>query len=205
MSMNKRLLNRLSHLITKAKAKNLAAAMAIVLLSGCAALIGAAAVTSIDVMHDRRTAGNYLDDNALEVKLRTTVFRDPLLKGNTNISITSMNGIVLLTGETPTTALKKRVQSYAEQMPEVRQIINEIGISGKTSLGSRSNDAWITSKVKTLLYSETGLNASRVKVVTERGGVYLLGIVSRAEARRAVRIVASVKGVTKVIKVFEYT
>jgi osmotically-inducible protein OsmY len=183
-----------------------AMALAIVVVTqfGCVIAPIAATVTAIDIVTDRRTVGNYVDDNAVEVKIRRAIRNTPGLRQQIHISVTSMNGIVLLSGETPTPALRDRIVKQAQAFSEVRQIVNEIRIAGKTSWPSRANDSWITTKVKTRLFSRTKMKANRVKVVTEQGNVYLMGIVSRTEGDTAANAARTVKGVSKVVKVFEY-
>lgn len=180
--------------------------MSVVVLPSCVAtLVGTTVVTAVDVAHDRRTVGSYIDDGTIEIKVREFIVRDPELRKNTHISVTSLNGIVLLTGEAPTIELRNRVEAATKNVDGVRQLVNEIRVAGKTALFSRANDTWLTSKVKGRLIKETGLDANRVKVVSEYGNVYLLGVVTRAEGAAATDAVRKVGGVVRVVKVFEYT
>ena len=175
------------------------------LLCGCVATaVTVAAVTTIDVVHDRRTIGDYIDDNNIEFTVRTFVVRDDELRTRAHISATSMNGILLLSGEAPTTQLKDKVASFAADVEGVRQVVNEIRISGETGYLSRTNDVWLTTKVKSTLFAKTKLDANRVKVVSEHGNVYLMGLVTREEGARATQIAREVGGVTQVVQVFEY-
>ena len=177
----------------------------IVSLNGCAvAVVGVAAVTSIDVAHDRRTFGEYIDDGSIEFTIRQYFIRNDDLRTQAHLSATSMNGILLLTGETPSNELKNQVVAYAGGVEGVRQVVNEIRISGKTGYISRTNDTWLTAKVKSTLYAKTKFDANRIKVVSEFGSVYLMGVVSREEAEKATQIVREIGGVTQVIQVFEY-
>ena len=174
-------------------------------LSGClATAVTVAAVTTIDVVHDRRTIGDYIDDNNIEFTVRTFVVRDDELRTRAHISVTSMNGILLLTGEAPTTELKDRVANFSADVEGVRQVVNEIRISGETSYLSRTNDIWLTTKVKSTLFAKTKLDANRVKVVSEHSNVYLMGLVTREEGARATQIAREVGGVSQVVQVFEY-
>ncbi len=175
------------------------------LIGGCVAVGGSAAVTAVAVAHDRRTVGTVVDDNVLEVKISNAVSDDELLKKKVRINVTSVNGTVLLTGEAPTLRLRDRVLEIARSFPHVRQTVNEIRIAGKSSIGSRSNDAWLTSKVKTRLIRTEGIgDASHINVHTAYGVVYLMGIVKRAEGETAADSARLVKGVNRVTKVFEY-
>ena len=173
-------------------------------LSGCATVaVGTVAVTSVSVANDRRAVGRFVDDNLVEVKLKTATLTDPQLRGKVHVNFTSMNGIVLVTGETPTEALKERVVLYAKSQNEVRQVVDEVRIAEKSSLPSRNNDAWITAKVKTKLFKTPNLNATKVKVITEASVVYLLGRVTQVEADAAAEATRSVRGVRRVVKIFE--
>ena len=174
-------------------------------LPSCVAIGVGATVATVDIVHSRRTAGVYIDDGAIELKVREFFVREPELRKNAHLSVTSMNGIVLLSGEAPTVELRNKVEAHAKSVGSVRQTVNEIRVAGKTALFSRANDTWLTSKVKTRLFTETKLDATRVKVVSEYGNVYLMGLVSRAEAARATDVVRGVGGVVRVVKVFEYT
>ncbi len=174
-------------------------------LSGCIPiLVGTAAVTTIDLVLDRRTVGRSIDDNSLEIKLRKTFHVDEKLGRSVNLSVTVVNGIVLLTGEVQKDAQRKRASALAKQYTETRKVVNEVKLSGTTNINSRANDSWITGKVKTKLLAEHGVPASNIKVVTEKGSVYLLGLVTRKEGDKAVEIAQSVRGVTHIFKVFEY-
>ncbi len=177
--------------------------MAAPVLTACVPLVlTAATVTAVDVSLDRRTAGRYVDDNSLEVKLRSQLSADAALDGS-NVSVTSMNGVVLLTGQTHSDAQRRRATAVAEQHEQTRRVVNALELSGKTNLASRVNDAWITTKVRARLLATKGVPASAVKVVTEHGKVYLLGLVSEDEAAATVAAVQSVGGVTYIVKVFE--
>lgn len=180
-------------------------ATASTILSGCIPLIvGTAAVTSINVMHDRRSVGNFIDDQLIESKAKYFLITDVQLKGDTHFNITSLNGVALLTGQAPTPEQKNLAVDIVRSIPQVRQVINEVQVIGKSSLVSRSNDALITSKVKTALFDTKNLSPTRVKIVTEAGNVYLMGLVTEIEGNYAADTARSIAGVQKVIKAFEY-
>ena len=175
------------------------------LLSACIPLVlTAATVTAIDVTLDRRTAGKYWDDNALEVKVRRAIGNDDAIGSGINVSVTVFNGIVLLTGEVYNDDQRQRVEELAKGYEETRKVVNELQLAGKTNLSSRLNDAWITGKVKTRLLKLSDPPPSAVKVVTEHGKVYLLGRVTRAETEAVVETIRGISGVTYIVKVFEY-
>lgn len=174
-------------------------------LSACVtALIAGAAIATIDIIHDRRTAGEYVDDNTIELTARNYLLSKPHIRAAAHVKPTSWNGILLITGEVDDETVKQNMVSYFKGIDGVRQLVDETTITGKTALLSRTNDAWITTKVKSRLVAKTGLDANRVKVITTRGSVYLMGIVTEDEATRATDLARRVKGVARVVKVFEY-
>lgn len=183
----------------------LAGALVFPLLQACAPMVvGGAAATGTAVAIDRRTAGTMVDDQAVELKTLDAILSDKDLYEQTHISSTSFNGLVLLTGQAPRAELRERAERIVSAYPEVRRVVNEITLSAPNSIMTRTSDTWITTKVKTLMFAEKNFNANNVKVVTENGTVYLMGLVRRAESDKAVAIARQVKGVQRVVKVFEY-
>lgn len=173
-------------------------------LTACVpALVVGATVTTVNVATDRRTLGRNLDDNSLELDLRKDFLLDEKFDG-TNVSVTAINGIVLLTGEVSTDAQRQHAEALAKQRTRTLTVVNELQLAGKTSATSRANDSLITGKVKAKLLQSDDVQANVVKVVTEAGRVYLLGLVTRSEADAAVAAAQSVGGVTHIVKVFEY-
>ena len=151
-----------------------------------------------------RTPGTMIDDQVLETVVRRQVSRSlGGLKGS-HLVVVSYNGIVLLAGQVASEAIRLQAQQAAEKVAKVRRVHNELAIGGPISYVARTNDSWITTKVKTKLLANKDSHANRVKVVTENGVVYLLGTLPRAEADSAVDVARSVYGVQKIVKVFEY-
>ena len=174
-------------------------------MSGCTFVAAtAAAVTAIDIVRDRRTTGSYIDDGLIETKAKYELLTNPDLKGTTHFNVTSMNGVALLTGEAPQPEQRTLAVDIVQDIAQVRQVVNEVKIAGKSNLGSRSNDSWITSKVKVRLFDADNLDATRIKVVTESSIVYLMGLVTRIEGDAAAQAARTVTGVERVVKVFEY-
>ena len=179
-----------------------AALVAASLLSACVpVLIGGAAVSGSMVASDRRTTGTQVEDQAIEVKAGNAV--TALMGDRANVNITSYNLVVLLTGEVPTAADKAAVEKAVSQTEHVRSIVNDLAVMPNSSLSARSNDSILTGKVKATFVDASDLYANSIKVVTERGVVYLMGRVTEAEAKRAVELTRSVGGVQKVVRVFE--
>jgi len=173
------------------------------LLSACVPLVvGGAVVGGAMMVADRRSAGAQVDDEAIELKIQNNARAN---YESAHINATSFNGVVLLSGEVPSQAAKDGVAAIARAVDRVRSVQNELVVGAPSSLGDRSNDSLITSKVKARFVEANEFHANHVKVVTERGVVYLMGIVSRPEADAAARLAANTSGVVRVVRLFEYT
>mgnify|MGYP001035805358 CR=1 FL=1 len=121
-----------------------------------------------------------------------------------HINVTSFDGIVLITGQVPSEDLVRLATAEVEPLRNVRKVHNELAVAGVTSMLSRTNDSWLTAKVKSALIASEKSDASRIKVVTENGVVYLMGLLTRAESDSAVEITRGIRGVEKTVKLFEY-
>lgn len=172
-------------------------------LQGCVGVVAAGGAGAA-VAADRRSAGTIVDDTAIELRAGNAIFADHDLGTKAHINITSYNYVLLLTGETPTAAMRDRAVNIARHVDKVRKVYNEIVVAQPTSMKSRSTDAWITAQVKAKLLSLKEVSAATIKVVTENRSVYLLGMVSHAEAQRATQAARFVDGVARVIALFEY-
>lgn len=185
------------------RALALAFAAAALLLQSCVPIvIGAAAGGTALVVTDRRTTGTQVDDELIEDK--TALAIRERFKGDFHVNVTSYGGIVLLTGEVPADTAKADIAELARTTPKVRAVQNELVVGAVTDLGSRSNDTLVTSKVKTRFVEANKFQINHVKVVTERGVVYLMGVVRRDEGDAAAEIASTTSGVQRVVKVFEY-
>ena len=179
----------------------LAAVAAATTLAGCAPLVlGGAAVGGSLMVIDRRTSGAQVEDQAIELKSANAV-RDLATLGHVNV--TSYNRSALLTGEVPSAEDRVRVENAVRRVENVRGVVNELAVAGNSSLGSRSSDSIISGKVKATFIDAKDLQAPAIKVLTERGVVYLMGRVTEREANRAAELARSVSGVQKVVRVFE--
>ncbi len=179
----------------------LAAVAAATTLAGCAPLVlGGAAVGGSLMVIDRRTSGAQVEDQAIELKSANAV-RDLATLGHVNV--TSYNRTALLTGEVPSAEDRVRVENAVRRVENVRGVVNELAVAGNSSLGSRSSDSIISGKVKATFIDAKDLQAPAIKVLTERGVVYLMGRVTEREANRAAELARSVSGVQKVVRVFE--
>lgn len=173
------------------------------LLGGCTPLFVGGAATGAVVASDTRTVGSFLDDEGIEIKSTLSISDDPALK-DVHINVTSINGVVLLTGEAPTEAQRAKILGHVRAVPRVRRTVDEIRIAPPTAYSSRMSDTLITAKVKSKMIGDEKLESLRIKVVTEYGVVYLMGLAKKEEAERAAEITRQVGGVQKVVKLFEY-
>lgn len=174
---------------------------AVLLLAGCpAAIIGGGAV-AYGTLEDRRTSGTMIDDDSIESRISRSV-RERYGE-NTHVNVTSFNRSVLLTGEVPEDARRTEIEKLAQGAGNVRNITNELQVGAPSSLGARANDSYITTKVKGRILDSNKVNPIHVKVVTEAGVVYLMGIVTEQEAADAVDVARNTGGVVKVVRIFD--
>ena len=178
-----------------------ALAAALPALQGCITAAAVGAGTMALMVEDRRTTGVYVEDENIEWKVVARVNSD--FKA-AHVNGTSFNRKVLLTGEAPTEDMKKAIEGAVKAMPEVKSVVNELVVAGNSSMTSRGNDSLITSNVKARMVGNGRFSTNHVKVVTEAGAVFLMGIVTVAEGEAAVEIARSTSGVSRVVKVFEY-
>ena len=173
------------------------------LVHGCAPLIaGGAAATGVLVAQDRRTVGTLTEDEGIELKAASRI--GERFKDGVHVNVTSYNRMVLLTGEAPDAAARNEAERIAWAVENVRGVHNEMAIAGMSSYTVRSNDAFLTSKVKARFLDSQKFNPLHVKVVTENSIVYLMGLVKKQEANDATEIARTTSGVQKVVRLFEF-
>jgi len=171
-------------------------------LQGCFPVVAVGVGTGVMMAQDRRTSGAYIDDEAIEIKASDRIGKQ--YKDNVHVNVTSFNRNVLISGEVPSEAVKTEIGKLVFGVENVRNVSNELVVSGPSSLTSRGSDSLITSNVKLRFVEDKRFNASHVKVVTENGKVFLMGIVKRAEADAATEVASSTSGVQHVVRLFEY-
>jgi len=177
-------------------------ALAAVALQGCVEMAVVGAGAAVMSAYDRRATGAQVDDEGIGLRAGNRVserFGDKV-----HVNITSYNRSVLITGEVPDANTKSEIEKIVTGTPNVRSITNDLQVAAGTSLSSRASDATITGKVKARFVDANQFNALHVKVVTENSVVYLMGIVTEAEAAAATEVARTTGGVRKVVKVFEY-
>ncbi len=179
----------------------LAAVAGASLLSGCAPLLVGGAVMTGVVAVDRRTAGTQLEDQNIELKVASAINKE--MGDRVHLNVTSYNRRVLLTGEIRSEADRTRATQLAQSQENVKDVVNDLAIGAPSSMSQRTKDTVLTGQVKAAFVDAKDLQVSAVKVVSERGIVYLMGRVTPREAQRATDITRSTKGVAKVVRVFE--
>lgn len=174
-------------------------------LQGCIFVVGAAAgAAAVAVVYDHRTLENTLQDTQLANTIADRIRKVPALYNESHIEVTAFNHVVLLTGETPDPKWREEAERIAKSLPEVTRVYNQLTIQGPTSSLTRTSDSWITTKIKSHLLTMEDLKSSSIKVVTENGVVFLMGIATKEQADIAIDIARQVSGVQKVIKIFQY-
>ncbi len=190
------------HRLNPSRVACAAALAAATLLSACAPLVlGGAMVGGALMATDRRTSGTQVEDQSIELKALSRI--NSAVGGRGHVNATSYNRSVLLTGEVASDADRAAVDRAVRGIENVRSVLNETAVMGDSSMTARSNDTLITTRVKATLVDAKDIHGTAMKVVTERGVVYLLGRVTEREAERATSLARSVNGVLKVVRVFE--
>ena len=174
------------------------------LLFGCSNILTATTAEPIEENSGTRSWGTYIDDEALETKALVNIRKADPGFADAHVIVIGFNGTVLLAGQVPDEKLRSKAADVVKELFGVKRIYNEISVAGNTSAMVRSSDTWITAKIKTALITSSEIQSLRIKVVTENGIAYLMGLVTKAEAERVVDVTSSVYGVQKVVRLFEY-
>jgi osmotically-inducible protein OsmY len=176
------------------------------LLCSCSTIVSTATGDAgVQENRGRRSIGAVFDDASIETAVQVNIdAADDALKAS-HIGVVSFNGVVLIVGQVPSQDLKNLATRVANTTnSRTKAVHNELEVAGPTTFLARSNDAWISSKLKALMLADPNVAGLRIKIVTENGVVYLMGLVTQEEANRAVDLVSTTGGVTKVVRVFEY-
>ncbi len=171
-------------------------------LTGCFPLVATGVGVGAMMIDDRRSSGAYIEDEVIENKVLIRLSEK--LDARAHVNITSFNRVVLLTGEVPDESAKRIAEEVARSQANVRNVVDELVVGPYSAFSARSNDAIVTSKVKARFVDANKFSPNHVKVVTENGVVYLMGLVKPQEAVDAAEIARHTSGVTRVVKVFEY-
>lgn len=174
------------------------------LLSGCVGIFVAGAAAGGAVIYDRRTAETIVTDKNIAFRAGKAVAQDPLLHNQSHVEFSSFNRILLVTGQVPDEERRQKVLAIARAVPKVRRVYDQLSIATPNDITDRSQDGWVTAKIKSVMIATEGLHSSQIKVITEDGVVYLMGLVTRSQAEIATDIAQEVHGVKRVVKLFEY-
>lgn len=175
-------------------------------LQGCVVLAaGVGAAGGASVVNDKRSFQTMSDDQNIEFTAASEIKASPTLSYNTHITVVSFNHVVLIAGQVPGDSIRQHVGALVQALPKVARVYNELEIAPPTSMLIRSSDTWITTKVKSQMIAAKGLDSGQIKVVTENGTVFLMGIVTHRQSRLAADVARQVDGVRKVVTLFEYT
>lgn len=186
----------------------LAGLLAISVLQGCAAVAAGAIVSTIWIAEGDRTTGALIDDQGIQVQALNELYALDEIGDQDRIKVESYNGVVLLIGEVTDESKKELATRTVQPLGGVRRVVNELAIQEQPGLGDRSEDRLLSARVNSALTTNNpikGLDANRVSVSTARNTVYLMGLVTRAEGEAVTEVVRNVRGVERVVKVFEYT
>ena len=178
--------------------------LASTLASGCTSIIHATTDEPFQPDPSETPVGTDINDWQLETMIGVNIKKAHPSLEKSHINVNAYNGVVLLTGEVPSNELRSLAGQTARDLRGVRQVYNELQTAGTTSFISRTNDTWLTTKVKTKLLADKQVSGTSLKVVTEAGVIYLMGVVTRATANRAADIASKTKGAKRVVKVIEY-
>ncbi|MGA6098683.1 BON domain-containing protein [Stutzerimonas marianensis] len=173
--------------------------------TGCSSVLTATRDEPINDDRGTRTIGSKIDDSLIETKAAVNIAKaHPDLDSASHIVVASYNGVVLIAGQTPREELKQIAEQAASSVQRVKRVHNELQVLKPSSALARSNDSWLTTKIKAQMLADESVPGSRIKVITENGIVYLLGLVTRQEGNRATSLVQGVSGVQRIVKLFEY-
>ncbi|MBY5925613.1 MULTISPECIES: BON domain-containing protein [unclassified Halomonas] len=182
----------------------LAALLLSIALAGCTTVTSVTNPGTIDEDYGERTLGATVEDESIETKAAHNLGRTDARLADARINVDSYNGVVLLTGQVPSAELKQRAEEVVSQVRNVRRVHNELTVAANLPTSQRLNDAWLDTKARTALATSDQVDSGRITVVTENATVYLMGLVTHAEADRAVNIVSNAGGMERIVKVFDY-
>ena len=178
--------------------------MILSILPGCIPVAFVAGATAGGaIVYDKRNLKTMMHDREIANRAQAKINNSAALR-NAHVSVASFNRIVLIIGQTPTPRQRALAYELVSSVPGIKRIYNRLTMAAPSSSLARANDAWITSKVKTMMLAKSGLHSTQIKVITENGVVYLMGVVGRKQAQLATNVARRVDGVQEVVKVFEY-
>lgn len=178
--------------------------LAILGLAGCSTVTSMTHQGTIDENYGERTRGDEVEDQSIVTKVSHNLSRIDARLDDARINVDSYSGLVLLTGQVPSEELKEKASEVAHRVRNVRDVYNELTIAGNLPASQRLSDTWLNTRIRTHLAADQTIESSRIKVITENASVYLMGIVTRAEADRVVQAVSQLGGMQRIVKAFDY-
>ncbi|SET15471.1 division/outer membrane stress-associated lipid-binding lipoprotein [Thorsellia anophelis] len=175
-----------------------------IFLQGCIAAVAGGAVVATKAATDPRSVGTQVNDGTLELRVESAINQDEQMRAETRVSATAFKGVVVLAGQAPSPELQNRAKQIAEGVEGVTRVHNGIRIGTPIGLDVAANDTWITTKVRSQLLTSSDVKSSNIKINTENGEVFLLGLVTQKGANSAAEIARNTAGVRKVILAFDY-
>ncbi|WP_339898755.1 BON domain-containing protein [uncultured Gilvimarinus sp.] len=172
--------------------------------SGCTSIISATTDEPIKINPGKRSLGVKIDDSQIETIASVNIDKASSVLDNAPVSVHSFNAVVLLVGQVPTNEARELAGNTVRKMPNVRQVHNELQVQAPISLLAGANDSWLSTKIRSKLLTNRDIESGRVQIVTENNTVFLMGLVTRAEAETVTDIARHTGGVQKVVRVFEY-
>lgn len=166
----------------------------------CFALVGLLQACAVS---DRRSMGNQIDDNTLDVRVENALEKNKQLEDQANINVYVYNGVVLLTGQAPSQDMIDTAGQLAQAIEGIKEVQNQVRLGNPVSFTTRTRDSYITSNIKTQLLADKEISSQNIRIVTENGEVFMMGIVNETEGNKAIEIARHVNGVAQVIKLFE--
>ncbi|EWG98675.1 BON domain-containing protein [Halomonas sp. BC04] len=176
----------------------------VLILAGCTTVTGVTNPGTIDENYGKRTLGAQVEDESIETKIAHNLRRGDARLGDARINVDSYNAIVLLTGQVPSDELKQKATEIAREVRNVRDVHNELSVAANLPASQRMSDTWINTRIRTSLATDETIDTSRLRFITENASVYVMGIVTRAEADRIVNAISRIGGVQRIVKVFDY-
>ncbi len=176
----------------------------VLILAGCTTVTGVTNPGTIDENYGKRTLGAQVEDESIETKIAHNLRRGDARLGDARINVDSYNAIVLLTGQVPSDELKQKATEIARDVRNVRDVHNELSVAANLPASQRMSDTWINTRIRTSLATDETIDTSRLRFITENASVYVMGIVTRAEADRIVNAISRIGGVQRIVKVFDY-
>jgi len=175
----------------------------ILLLSGCTTA-GSAALSSAQMIYDRHNLQKKIDEGYTSLRAYNEIYYKSNRYKDTQVSIVTFNDIILLIGQIPDKERQNEIETIVKNMAGARTVKNLTEIAGTASTLTHASDSWITTKIKAKLIAINDIDPSRIKVITENGTVFLMGVLPREEAEIAVNVASNTQGVQKVVKIFAY-